>query len=921
LERRLAPACLVSGQNVICDSSEDHIEVRITSAAIGIYNWGGFEGNVAQGSISISAGAGPDRLEVDDSAFNSGETYHVDAAQIAVGSFLTTNFTNVETLQLLTASGSNSSHDTIYVNSTPSGSTLQVWGGQGNDSFQVAFFTPHLIALGGPVSLDGGFGNNSVTVWDDGGSPGNGTYTITSNWVARTGAPTTTYDEMGSLVVYAAGGNNTINIDSTFTSTRTIVDAGAGDDTFMVTYPSGNLNNLGSVLEVYGSVGTDNLLVWDDLVATGSVYEIYKGGTVDGVVNRGAEQIWYDEVEGLMVNAAPNDNFIHVDSTPAGASTVINAGGGNDSITLADISGNLSSLGGPVTVNGNAGIDTMSVWDTAYASTGAYSVTDTSLARTGVFATNYGTIESLFVNGGSGDSNFFVFSTHTGGSTRVNGGAGNNQFHVTSSSGNLGNLGGPLTMTGAGGTDSLTVWDDLSTSSGAYTITATSVARIGAQTTTYGTFESLTLHGADGSNTININSTLVGGATTVNGGDGNDSVLVTPSSGNLILLGGPLTVNGQNNFDTLSVFDNFASHSGAYTITNTSVQVTGLETTTYGSVEGLLVNAASGNNLISINSTLVGGTTTINAGGGNDAVNVTFASGTLSSLGGPLTVNGQAGTDSLSAYDDLASHSGTYSVSNTSVQVTGLQTTTYGSLESLLVSAASGNNLININSTLLGGTTALNAGGGNDGINVAQFFHNLIDLGGPLTINGQGGTDVLAFFDGLNGNPDAYTVNSGSLLRTGAQTTTYGTVESLTLNAGAGQNTININSTLAVGTTTINAGAGNDIFNLTPTSQELGNLGGALILNGNAGTNTINANDAQNANGTANVVSSSGNQAGQLQVPADSVSVNFQGVGALNLHVRRGNQNNVNTSGYNPAHFDLNVIWALLNPGIDLTPP
>jgi hypothetical protein len=399
LEGRLAPACFVSGQNVICDSSEDHIEVRITSTAIGIYNWGGFEGNVAQGAISISAGAGPDRLEVDDSAFTSGETYHVNTTQIVVGSFLTANYSNIETLQLFTASGSNNSNDAIFVDSTPVGSTLQVWGGLGNDSFQVTYYTPYLDALGGPVALDGGSGLNSVSVWDDGASPGDDVYAITYNSVTRSGTPTTTYTDIDSLVLYAAAGNNTIYIDSTMTSGQTFVDAGAGNDTFMVTYPSGSLNNLGNKLWVDGGVsGTDSLVLWDDLVATSSTYEIYRGSTADGVVNRGAEQIWYDTIEGLLLYAAPNDNYIHVDSTPLGTATVVNAGAGNDSFLVTDPSGDLQSLGGSLTVNGQAGTDTMSMLDDVYAFSGTYTVTSTSLARAGAPTTTYSSLESLYIN-------------------------------------------------------------------------------------------------------------------------------------------------------------------------------------------------------------------------------------------------------------------------------------------------------------------------------------------------------------------------------------------------------------------------------------------------------------------------------------------------------------------------------------------
>jgi hypothetical protein len=312
---------------------------------------------------------------------------------------------------------------------------------------------------------------------------------------------------------------------------------------------------------------------------------------------------------------------------------------------------------------------------------------------------------------------------------------------------------------------------------------------------------------------------------------------------------------------------------------------------------------------VRVYSTPAGGTTTISAGGGDDDIDVTFSFGNLEQLGGPLSVNGGAGTDDLILYDDLHASNVNYTIASTSVTRTGAPTTTYGAMESLTVNAGSGHSLVDISSTLIGGPTIFNAGGGNDGIEVTPLTQNLSSLGGPLTVNGEAGTDSVDVYDSLNVNPDTFTITASSVTRSGAQTTTFGSIEDLFVGTGSGNNTFDIVSTLEGGPTTIHSGDGNDIFNLTPASQELGNLGGPLALNGGGGVNTINAKDQKNADGTTYAVSSSGAGAGELLVPPDSVSISFQEIDVLNLYVKPKNRKNVSTSGYNPLDFDLNIQW------------
>src|SRR5262249_52365531 len=112
---------------------------------------------------------------------------------------------------------------------------------------------------------------------------------------------------------------------------------------------------------------------------------------------------------------------------------------------------------------------------------------------------------------------------------------------------------------------------------------------------------------------------------------------------------GPVTVNGNANSDALQIADENASGPTAgfnYAITATDVARNGTATITYGGVELFVLDARNASppagNAISL-SGAPSVAYTINAGTGNDAVTV-LAGG----IGG-LTINGQAGVDTLAA--------------------------------------------------------------------------------------------------------------------------------------------------------------------------------------------------------------------------------------------------------------------------------
>ncbi len=421
----------------------------------------------------------------------------------------------------------------------------------------------------------------------------------------------------------------------------------------------------------------------------------------------------------------------------------------------------------------------------------------------------------------------------------VNAGAGNDTINV--GGGDLDLLDGAVIVNGQAGTDKVNVNDQANAFTDAYTITSTTLKRAFFGGLTYATIEGLALNAETGNNTININSTAAGVPLTVNAGAGNDTINV--GSGNLNNLHGAVTVNGQAGTDTVNVNDQLAGLSDTYTITSTALKRPVFGGLTYGTIEGLTLYAETGNNTININSTAAGVPLTVNAGPGNDTVNV--GNGNLDSLKGAVTVNGQAGTDKVNVNDQAKASGDAYTITFTALKRPFFGGLTYATIEGLTLSAESGNNTINVNSTAAGVPLTVNAGAGNDAINVGNGDLDLLE--GAVTVNGQAGTDKVNVNDQANVFGDAYTITSTTLKRAFFGGLTYATIEGLALYAESGNNTININSSAAGVPLTVNAGAGNDTINVG--NGNLNNLKGAVTVNGQAGTDKVNVNDQSNASG------------------------------------------------------------------------
>jgi hypothetical protein len=438
--------------------------------------------------------------------------------------------------------------------------------------------------------------------------------------------------------------------------------------------------------------------------------------------------------------------------------------------------------------------------DTIYVATSGGGVAATVNGDRLVF--DPGAISSINVQPRLGTNTINIESTLPGVPVTISDANGSvNNINICSVSQFLDNIKGNVTI-GGGGTNTLTVFDQNDPFNDTYTLTASTMTRTASAVITYGGLSAVTLDGGKGIETYNVNGT--GTPLTLNAGIGNDTVWL--GTGNLDTLPGHVTVNGQGGTDWVYLQDQGVSFNDTYAISSTTVTRPFFGGLTYGGVEFLTLTAENGNNIINVGATAYGTTTSINAGGGNDLI--ALGQNNLDYLRGPVVVDGQAGSDTVSVQDEGSPNSYVYTITGTTVTRPSFGGLTYKNAEALHVFGSYGQDTFNILGSLATTPSTLYAGAGNDVVNVGSATSSLDAIQGALNLNGQTGTDVLNFNDQAVSAGHVYILNGGSLTRSGAAAMTFDSFERVNLTASSHDDSLVLQSLPTGITMNLDMGAG-----------------------------------------------------------------------------------------------------------------
>jgi hypothetical protein len=438
-------------------------------------------------------------------------------------------------------------NDVINIDSTTTAG-VSVYLGDGTDTVNIAPLSENLSYIQNSVSIHGGAGTGSLNVFDQSNTAVGEWYQVNASTISRTGSAAITYSGLGSVIVDGGSGSAYFyTVDST--STATTVNTGSSSGLVYVAALTNNLDDLPGPLTVQGngSVGlrildqsNPNLVLTQDTISGSSVTRL--GQTIDAfgnpIVFHGAS-INYSGVSSLELDTGNLPTVVDVEGTTA--ATSVSAGPGTVAALVCSRSGNLDSIQGALTFNGN-GFMPLSIDDHLNANIVLTqdTLTGSSLTRFAqsfnplngwpTFHTasiDYSGVGSVALNTGSFPTMIDVESTSA--PTTLTPGPGTLLTQLSAQAENLNGIQGALTIAGAGNFP-LIANDQNNTYAAAYTLSDSSFTRSGFGGLHYSGLSQIALVGGSHGNALTVTIAPVI-KTAIDLGSGNNT-LVGPHAAN-----------------------------------------------------------------------------------------------------------------------------------------------------------------------------------------------------------------------------------------------------------------------------------------------------------------------------------------------------------------------------------------------------
>ena len=797
---------------------------------------------------AINGGAGENRLllRLSDAA----DVVSL-SAPIVTSNGIGTTYSNIQTLELFTFGG----QDNITVSPTATGfpESINIESGEADDRIAVNL----LAGVGTAINIDGGAPSASDLVTVNGT---NGADTIDVNGsLVSSGSTSISLVAVENLVINGGDAEDMISLTGTSVTGSIQLNGNGGDDRFEIAHPMS-----ADSLQVDGGGSSADALA---IAWTNQNDEItVRSNTVE---TTGETSVQYTGIANLILNTFGGEDNVVVAQTHTG-STELNTGEGKDAITVVQTSGGLGidagraddairvrAIGAVATIRGGDGEDTISVGSAAHMTGGVLSG-----------------IQALLTI--AGDAELDSLNIDSTGDTASNSG------NLTSS--RLTGLGMPA---GIAYTDIDAMNIALGEFKDDFDIVSTSDNMV------------LDLKTGDGADVVYVRS--INGSTTVDAGEGADTIHILPSSAEPVesqfassnvssAINGLLTViggDGNSSFDMLNFTSSFASVESGRLTQN---RLTGLqmpEGVNYSGWESLNIalpidagiaftiesthagttKLTTGIGVDTVHVQSIAGATTVNTGSNADTVNVgstaSVTGGNVNAIAALLTLQGDGDSDTLNVDDSGDSLANVGTLTNSSLRGLGMASgIDYLGFETLRVDLGRGDDTLTVSSTHAGGTT-LNTSAGKDTL-------NLLTVSGPTFVNTQQGNDavnvqsisaptIIHSGDGDDtvnvGNKAPAT--SGTVNLIGAILTVQGDANSDTLNVDDGGDTIS-NAGILTATTLTGLGMGGSI---TYGGQErlvidLGSVTDTMLVNGtHAGSTVIRNRDGKD---TVRMVSNTG---------------------------------------------------------------
>jgi hypothetical protein len=369
---------------------------------------------------------------------------------------------------------------------------------------------------------------------------------------------------------------------------------------------------------------------------------------------------------------------------------------------------------------------------------------------------------------------------------------------------------------------------------------------------------------------------------------------------------------------------------GGDTITLSATSVTfGPVTSPYtaSAISGIDVFAGNGTNSITIQSTPAAPLPiNIHGGTGTDQFNIGNA-GVISGIVNVVNIDGTSGNDTVTIDDSADTTARIVTIAGTQIGAAAGDnffavggSLALANISNITVQGGTGGNHFNVLSTNSGEAVAVLAGANSDQVFIGSSGSgtgNLKNILGPVAVTGQGGTTAVSVDDSGSTSSNTLTLSATTLtsaannLFGAGGSLAYSALGALTIKDGSGGNHIQILSSAAGTLTTIQTGTGDDdvVLDSTPgsTPGDVNGILGSLVVNGQAGANTLLVEDRNDSIARHFTITSSLIGGG----PGDNLfgsgaSLTYASLGSLTLNGGSGG-NTIAVQGALPGTFDLNT--------------
>jgi Ca2+-binding RTX toxin-like protein len=555
-----------------------------------------------------------------------------------------------------------------------------LWGGDGDDSFDLSLGARNLSNITGFTTVWGGAGTDRIFVYDDNSTTANA-YAVTEFSIQRPGfGGVTDYNnDVEAITLRAGRGVDTVNVRSTSARRPLFLNNSGGRDTV-------NIGSSFGVSRIRGAIEVQNDPSYTTLNINDTGSNVFHDVTIDrsgsfGFVDGLAPaRISWDIADVSAVNITTGSGWDKINVRNNAVPLTLDSAQGLDEVTLGR-NGNMREITGPVTIMNNSAntiVEMNNVNDTVgrsvsvTSSVGSDGYVYDAVAGLAPALIRYRTAQTLFTNIRTGGGTNAISVTGTSGSTSIVG-RGTDTVTIGLAGGSLAGILGPVGISNPTGSTALVLNDAGDRAPGTITISESSVTGLAPANIGYaaGDLRLLSIYAGSGGNTIHVDGTPGGrnaARTFLSSGAGSDAVYVKATTG-------ALEVSGAGGIDAVRVgragrLDGIAgavhvSHASGRTIleilndadttgrtatlnlgrltwTNYAAPLTWVPTTTTtGGVTYVQIDLGLGSDTLTADRVdALYSSVYLRTGAGNDKIQVKATSG-----GGGIYLDNQGGTD------------------------------------------------------------------------------------------------------------------------------------------------------------------------------------------------------------------------------------------------------------------------------------